>query len=152
MTQSRDLVTLIYRPDDFEPKYVEAAKAAFMPIYSQPAARAGFRYRAIPLNELVPASSEKPRLWFEGRDLLETRQCFQVDDFSWDPQTAHFLKAVCRTIEESDSVLLNRSVGVAEHLGTDKLAISQRARAWSPGASQCCGSLWSIRALGRAHR
>jgi ribosomal protein S6--L-glutamate ligase len=127
MTKDPDFVTLIYRPHDFEPGYAEEAMARIGPVYSEAAARAGFVFRVIPVSEVLPACPDRPRLWFRGEDLLSTRQCFQVDDFSLNPQAAHFLKAVYRTILASDSVLLNRSVGAPHDLVTDKLAMICRA-------------------------
>ncbi|MBX7268880.1 hypothetical protein KIF24_24530 [Micromonospora sp. Llam7] len=124
---TRPTLTVIYRTDDFDPDYLTKATNHFFAASSEAATRAGFRFRAIPINELSPSCVGQPQLWRHGENLLRTRQLFQVDDFSWDPQTAHHLKAVCRTVRESDSVLLNRSFTDAEYLSTDKLAITQRA-------------------------
>ncbi|MDG4795129.1 hypothetical protein [Micromonospora sp. WMMD1082] len=124
---TKPTLSVIYRTDDFDPAYLARATEHFFAASSEAAKRAGFEFRAIPVNELSPSCVGQPQLWHRGKDLLRTRQFFQVDDFSWDPQTAHHLKAVCRTVRESDSILLNHSFVEAEHLTTDKLAIAQRA-------------------------
>ena len=120
-------VNLVYRPDDFLPGLADKILNRKKPTLAGAAERAGFTLRLIPVHELVPASTDRPTLWYQDEDLLSTRQCFQVDDFSWDPQASHFLKAIYRTIQESDSLLLNRSMDGPEYLATDKLAIAQRA-------------------------
>ncbi|MEV6421691.1 hypothetical protein [Streptomyces sp. NPDC051662] len=117
----------MYRPDDFLPGFADRVLKRESPALAGAAERAGFAVRFIPVDELIPASADRPRLWYQGQDLLSTRQCFQVDDFSWDPQTSHFLKAIYRTVQESDSLLLNRSMDGPDYLATDKLAIAQRA-------------------------
>ncbi|GIJ12729.1 RimK family alpha-L-glutamate ligase [Micromonospora andamanensis] len=124
---TKPTLTVIYRTDDFGPDYLTEATSHFFAASTEAATRAGFRLRAIPINELSPSCVGQPQLWHHREDLLRTRQLFQVDDFSWDPQAAHHLKAVCRTVQESDSVLLNRSFTDADYLSTDKLAITQRA-------------------------
>ncbi|MDT4991397.1 MAG: ribosomal protein S6--L-glutamate ligase [Actinoplanes sp.] len=121
------ILTMIYRPDDFEPAYATAAAETAALIASADAARNGFEFRMVPLGELVPSCTDRARLWFRGHDLLENPQCFQVDDFSWDPQTSHALKAICRTVQASDSVLLNHSFEAPDFLTVDKLAIIQHA-------------------------
>lgn len=121
------ILTFVYRPDDFDPDYVSEAQPEAMESYGAYAERAGFMFRMVPVNELQPTCVDRPRLWWRGEDLLATRQCFQIDDFSWDPQASHFLAAVRRTIEASDSVLLNDSFTGPPHLVTDKLSIAQRA-------------------------
>jgi hypothetical protein len=120
-------VNLIYRPDDFLPGLADTMLQRKMPTLSGAAERAGFTLRLIPVHELIPTSADGPSLWYRGEDLLRTRQCFQVDDFSWDPQASHFLKAVYRTVRGSDSLLLNRSMDGPDYLATDKLAIAQHA-------------------------
>lgn len=127
MSNTVKTVNLIYRPDDFLPGLADTMLKRKNPSLAGAAERAGFALRFIPVQELIPASADRPRLWHQGEDLLSTRQCFQVDDFSWDPQASHFLKAVYRTIQESDSLLLNRSMDGPEYLATDKLAIAQHA-------------------------
>ncbi|MFK3983033.1 RimK family alpha-L-glutamate ligase [Micromonospora sp. NPDC050397] len=121
------LLTMVYRPDDFAPMYLRDATEELLSVSSDAAERAGFRFRILPAGELLPASASRPQLWHQGEDLLQTRQFFQVDDFSWDPQTGHHLKAVRRVVQASDSILLNQSFRGAEHLATDKLAIVQYA-------------------------
>ncbi|MEV8333894.1 ATP-grasp domain-containing protein [Streptomyces niveus] len=120
-------VNCVYRPDDFLPGVADEILKRKSPGLAGAADRAGFALRFIPVQELIPASDDRPRLWHQGEDLLSTRQCYQVDDFSWDPQASHVLKAVYRTIQESDSLLLNRSMDGPEYLATDKLAIAQHA-------------------------
>jgi ribosomal protein S6--L-glutamate ligase len=120
------MVNLVYRPDDFEPGFLTSATTAFE-VYAAAANRANLAFQAIPIGDLVPGCSDRPHLWYGEEDLLQTRQCWQIDDFSLDPQTAHHLKAVARTIRDSDSILLNRSVGAPEHLVVDKLSIIQHA-------------------------
>ncbi|WP_330351742.1 ATP-grasp domain-containing protein [Streptomyces sp. NBC_00582] len=129
MSTSDKTVNLVYRPDDFLPGLADEILERKNPALAGAAERAGFGLRFIPVHELTPASDDRPRLWWHGEDLLSTRQCFQVDDFSWDPQTSHFLKAIYRTVQESDSLLLNRTMDGPEYLATDKLSIAQRAAA-----------------------
>ncbi len=120
-------VTLIYRPDDFSPGHLSATLERISDVYRPFADNAGLKFRSIPIDELVPACTDRPHLWWRGEDLLDTRQCYQVDEFSWDPQTAHYLHAVYRTIEQSDSVLLGRTFDGPTHVVTDKLSIMHRA-------------------------
>lgn len=127
MSAQVNTVNLVYRPDDFLPGLADAMLQRKMPTLAGAAERAGYTVRLIPVHELIPASAGGPSLWYRGEDLLRTRQCFQVDDFSWDPQTSQFLKAVYRTVHGSDSLLLNRSMDGPDHLATDKLSIAQHA-------------------------
>jgi ribosomal protein S6--L-glutamate ligase len=120
-------LTFVYRPDDFDPGHLASAAERFFSAATQDAHRAGFRFRAIPHSDLVPGCGDRPHLWHHGTDLLTDQQLFQVDDFSWDPQACQHLKAICRTVRASDSILLNQHVGGPEHLLTDKLAIVQHA-------------------------
>ncbi|WP_046500494.1 ATP-grasp domain-containing protein [Streptomyces odonnellii] len=121
------LVTWICHPDDYLPEYVDKIIAQMTERWAEPCARHGFTFRFVVANELVPASTDRPRLWHDGVDLLETRQAYIVDDVSGDPQATHFLRGIYRTIEASDSVLLNRSLVGPECLERDKLAILARA-------------------------
>ncbi|MFE4174497.1 RimK family alpha-L-glutamate ligase [Streptomyces sp. NPDC056909] len=121
------LVTWICHPDDYLPEYVGKITAQMTERWAEPCARHGFAFRFIAANELVPASADRPRLWHAGVDLLETRQAYIVDDVSGDPQATHFLRGIYRTIDASDSVLLNRSLLGPECLERDKLAILARA-------------------------
>ncbi|MFB7271976.1 RimK family alpha-L-glutamate ligase [Streptomyces sp. NPDC056244] len=121
------LVTWICHPDDYLPEYVDKIIAQMTERWAEPCARHGFRFRFVMANELVPASTDRPRLWHDGVDLLETRQAYIVDDVSGDPQATHFLRGIYRTIEASDSVLLNRSLVGPECLERDKLAILAHA-------------------------
>jgi ribosomal protein S6--L-glutamate ligase len=127
MSASGSILTMIYRPDDFEPSYSAAAADAVARVAAVDAAHNGFEFRMVPLGDLVPACTGRPQLWYRGQDLLQDPQCFQVDDFSWEPQTSHALKAICRTVQASDSVLLNQSFEAADYLAVDKLAIIQHA-------------------------
>ncbi|MER7862381.1 hypothetical protein ABTX61_25005 [Amycolatopsis japonica] len=120
-------MTLIYRPDDFSPGHISATLERISSIYRPFADDVGLSFRCIPIDELIPACTDRPHLWWKGEDLLDTRQCYQVDEFSWDPQTAHYLHAVYRTVEQSDSVLLGRTFEGPTHVVTDKLSIIQRA-------------------------
>jgi hypothetical protein len=126
MTDSPYL-TFVYRPDDFDPDYLASATDRFFSAATQDAHQAGFRFRAIPHSDLVPGSGDRPQLWHHGSDLLADKQLFQIDDFSWDPQAHHHLKAISRTVKASDSILLNQHFGGPEHLMTDKLSIVQHA-------------------------
>jgi ribosomal protein S6--L-glutamate ligase len=118
---------MIYRPDDFDPQHLEQARAVTSRNYSELATSAGFDFRMVPVHELLPLCVDRPRLMWRGTDLLAERQCFQVDDFSWRPETSDMLAAVRRTVEASSSVLLNALFDGPEYLVTDKLAIIQRA-------------------------
>ncbi|GAA3486430.1 MULTISPECIES: ATP-grasp domain-containing protein [Streptomyces] len=121
------VVTWICHPDDFLPEYVEKITARMEERWAEPCAKHGFSFRFISANELVPTCGDRPRLWHNGVDLLETRQAYIVDDVSGDPQATHFLRGVYRAIDASDSVLLNRSLVGSESLERDKLAILARA-------------------------
>ncbi|WP_229070861.1 hypothetical protein [Actinoplanes sp. DH11] len=121
-------LTVVYRPDDFAPAFLERATQRMVAASTEDADRAGFRYRAIPHHELIPGCSDRPQLWHHGHDLLQDRQMFQVDDFSSDPQAHRHLAAIHRTVKASNSILLNQAFGAPEYLTTDKLAISQHAR------------------------
>jgi ribosomal protein S6--L-glutamate ligase len=121
-------LTVVYRPDDFDPTFLKQATQRMVAASTEDADRAGFRYRAIPHHELIPACGDRTQLWHHGSDLLQDRQLFQVEDFSWDPQAHRHLTAIHRTVKASDSILLNQAFGVPEHLTTDKLSIIQHAR------------------------
>lgn len=127
MRTDSPILTFVYRPDDFDPDFVAVAQPRTAAAYGEYAELAGFTFRMVPVNELLPTCVDRPRLWWRGEDLLATRQCFQVDDFSWDPQASHYLAAVRHTVEASDSVLLNGFFTGPPHLVTDKLAMVQRA-------------------------
>ena len=121
------VVTWICHPDDFLPEYVDKISAQMEERWAEPCAKHDFSFRFISANELVPACGDRPRLWHNGMNLLETRQAYIVDDVSGDPQATHFLRGIYRAIDASDSVLLNRSLVGSESLERDKLAILARA-------------------------
>ncbi|WP_436498580.1 ATP-grasp domain-containing protein [Actinokineospora sp. HUAS TT18] len=132
-------VTMVYRPDDFDPGPLAATLAGLEGKYAEVAARSGFRFRFVPVSELVPTSIGGPRLWWRGEDLLATPQCFQVDEFSSCPQTAQFLDAVRRCVAASDSVLLNSSFEGPPYLASDKMAMANKAAALGlPVAGMIC--------------
>lgn len=121
------VLTWICHPDDLAPDYLAAVEEDMTREYSAAAERNGFSFRFVPANELVPTVVGKPRLWYRGEDLLERRDCYLVDDVSADPQAAHFLRAIYRTVHASDSVVLNRALQGPECLERDKLAMVLRA-------------------------
>ncbi len=135
----RPYVNMVYRPDDFEPVGLATTIAALKPKYVDVALRSGFGFRFVPVNELTPAATDRPHLWWRGVDLLALPQCFQVDEFSTNPQTADFLSAVRRTVAASDSVLLNDSFIGPPHLTSDKIAMAHRASTLGvPAAGMVC--------------
>lgn len=123
------VLTWICHPDDLAPDYLAVIEENMTREYSAAAERNGFTFRFLPANELVPVVADRPRLLHRGEDLLERRQCYIVDDVSADPQSTHFLRAVYRTVEAGDSVLLNRALKGPECLERDKLAMMLRAAA-----------------------
>jgi ribosomal protein S6--L-glutamate ligase len=125
----RPYLTVVFRPDDFDPAFLDKATERFFSVSTQDANRNGFHFRAIPHHELIPGCCGQPQLWHDGRDLLQEKQFFQVDDFSWDPQAHHHLKAIHRTVQASSSILLNQFFVRSGHLATDKLSIVQHATA-----------------------
>jgi ribosomal protein S6--L-glutamate ligase len=128
MARTERVVTWICHVDDLMPDYVHKIEAQMLERWTEPAATAGFTFRFVHANELVPAlSGGRVQLWHNGIDLLERRHCYIVDDVSSDPQATHFLRGIYRTIEASDSILLNRALAGPECLERDKLAILQRA-------------------------
>jgi glutathione synthase/RimK-type ligase-like ATP-grasp enzyme len=121
------VLTWICHPDDLAPDYVAAIEADMTRQYSAAAERNGFRFRFLPANELVPVVAQRPRLLHRGEDLLARRHCYIVDDVSADPQATQFLRGIYRTVDASDSVLLNRALDGPECLERDKLAMVLRA-------------------------
>ncbi|QHC23603.1 ATP-grasp domain-containing protein [Streptomyces sp. GS7] len=121
------VLTWICHPDDLTPDYAAAIEADMTKEYTAAAERNGFTFRFLPANELVPVVADRPRLLHRGEDLLARRHCYLVDDVSADPQAAHFLRALYRTVDASDSVLLNRALRGPECLERDKLAMMLRA-------------------------
>ncbi|KPI12365.1 hypothetical protein OV450_2983 [Actinobacteria bacterium OV450] len=93
------VVTWICHPDDFLPEYVDKISAQMEERWAKPCAKHGFSFRFISANELVPACGDRPRLWHNGVDLLETRQAYIVDDVSGDPQATHFLRGIYRAMD-----------------------------------------------------
>jgi glutathione synthase/RimK-type ligase-like ATP-grasp enzyme len=129
MNQSTErVITWVCHPDDLDPGYVSAIEAQMSQRWAEPAARAGFAFRFIPANRLVPGcADDRPQLWLDDEDLLLRRHCYIVDDVSPNAHAAQFLRGIYRAIDASDSVLLNRSITGPECLERDKLAILARA-------------------------
>ncbi len=124
------MVTWIANPDDLHPDFLVGIERKMTEIWEEQAARFGWRFRFIMATEVVPGCTDgRPRLWHRGEDLLATRQCYIVDDVAADGQAAHFLEGVYRTVEASDSVLLNRALAAPDHLERDKLSMVQ----WAAG-------------------
>ncbi|WP_329009736.1 hypothetical protein OG271_25865 [Micromonospora rifamycinica] len=122
------VITWVCHPDDLDPAYVPKIEAQMSERWAGPAADAGFVFRFIPANELVPGCVDgRPTLWHHGEDLLLHRHCYIVDDVSPNAHAAQFLRGIYRAIDASDSVLLNRSLIGPECLERDKLAILSRA-------------------------
>ncbi|ROT32987.1 RimK family alpha-L-glutamate ligase [Micromonospora sp. HM5-17] len=122
------VITWICHPDDLDPGYVGRIEAQMAERWAGPAAEAGFVFRFIHANQLVPGCvAGRPVLWHHGEDLLRRRRCYIVDDVSPNAQAAQFLRGIYRVIDASDSVLLNRALVGPECLERDKLAILSRA-------------------------
>ncbi len=121
------VLTWICNPDDLAPEYLAKVEEDMTREYSAAAQRNGFSFRFVAANELVPTAVDRPRLWYRGEDLLLRRHCYIVDDVSADPQATQFLRGIYRTVQASDSVLLNRTFEGPECLERDKLAMVLRA-------------------------
>lgn len=123
-------LTWITLADDFEPRYIDGVADKLTALYETAARRHGFEFRFVEAAELVPACVDRPRLWHAGGDLLARRQCVMVSTASWNGQSAGFMQAIYRTVEASDSILLNQALRTGrESLEHDKLAILHRAAA-----------------------
>lgn len=120
-------LTWVTTSDGYDPGYVERAGAKLTELYGTAGQRHGFEFRFVDAAELIPACAPRPRLWYEGADLLTERQCVMISMSSWDGQTASFLRAIYATVEASDSVLLNRAIRGPESLEHDKLAMVHHA-------------------------
>ncbi|WP_329200226.1 MULTISPECIES: ATP-grasp domain-containing protein [unclassified Streptomyces] len=123
------LITWIYHSEDYDPGEVDGFEESITRRYSALGAPRGFDFRVISATELIPSCVGKPALRHRGKDLLEQRQCYIVEDMSTDSQGTHALRAIYRTIAASDSVLLNRSFTGPDYLERDKLALIQHAAA-----------------------
>lgn len=121
------LITWIYQSGDYTAEAAERFEKNLTEKYSAVAAPRGFDFRVIGAADLIPASLGKPVLRYRGTDLLAQRQCFIVGDKSLEPQGLEAMRAIYRTIEASDSVLLNRSISGPDYLERDKLALAQHA-------------------------
>ncbi|MFF2540970.1 RimK family alpha-L-glutamate ligase [Kitasatospora sp. NPDC058063] len=122
------VITWIYQSEDLDPAGVEAFERGITRRYSALSRPRGLDFRVISATELVPSCvGGRPVLRHGDEDLLERRQCFIVEDMATDPQGLQALRAVYRTIEASDSVLLNRSYTGPDYLERDKLAQLQHA-------------------------
>ncbi len=121
------LITWIYQADDLEQAEAERFEQSITERYTELASGYGFTFRVIRAGERIPACLGRPVLRYRGQDLLREPQCFIVEDASKDPQAVQALRAIYRTIQASDCVLLNRSISGPECLEHDKLAIIQFA-------------------------
>lgn len=121
------LITWIYQAEDLDPGQIADFEKSLHERYSAAAATIDFDFRVLRAGELIPSCLEKPVLRHRGTDILEQRQCFIVEDQSQDPQGLQGLRAIYRTIQASDSVLLNRTMAGPDYLERDKLALLQHA-------------------------
>lgn len=121
------VVNWVYNPDDFNPSHLDKIIADITDRWNAQAARHGFGFRFIPASELTPTCVDRPRLWRGGVDLLETRQCYIVDDIGNDQQAVSYLHGISRIIDASDSLVLNHAMAAPEWLERDKLAMIGRA-------------------------
>ncbi|MCC3650549.1 hypothetical protein LIX60_03345 [Streptomyces sp. S07_1.15] len=121
------LITWIYQAEDLDPGQTVEFEKSLYERYSAAAATIDFDFRVLRAGELIPSCLEKPVLRYQGTDLLGRRQCFIVEDQSQDPQGLQGLRAIYRTIQASDSVLLNRTLSGPDYLERDKLALLQHA-------------------------
>ncbi|RJL34333.1 ATP-grasp domain-containing protein [Bailinhaonella thermotolerans] len=121
------MVNWVYNPGDFNPSHLDKIIADITDRWTAQAARHGFGFRFVEAGDLTPACSDRPRLWRDGVDLLETRQCYIVDDIGNDPQAVSYLHAISRVIDASDSIVLNHAMVAPEWLERDKLAMVGRA-------------------------
>ncbi|MGI8306030.1 ATP-grasp domain-containing protein [Saccharopolyspora hattusasensis] len=121
------MVNWIYNPDDFNPSHLGKIIADITDRWTAQGARHGFGFQFIPASELTPTCVDRPRLWRGGVDLLETRQCYIVDDIGNDQQAVSYLHGISRIIDASDSFVLNHAMAAPEWLERDKLAMIGRA-------------------------
>ena len=126
------LITWIYPSEDHTEPETSTFEQRLTERYSKAAATIGFDFRVIGAGDLVPSCQGKPVLRYRGEDLLAMRQCFIVEDKSMTAQGRQTMRAIYRTIYNSDSVLLNRSFAQADFLERDKLALLQHA------GNTCC--------------
>ncbi|GAB2806490.1 ATP-grasp domain-containing protein [Streptomyces daliensis] len=123
----RKTITWIYQSGDYTASAAARFEKGLTEKYSAVAEPRGFDFRVIGAAELIPSCLGKPVLRHRGEDLLAQRQCFIVGDKSLDPQALAAMRAVYRTIEASDSVLLNRAISGPDYLERDKLSLLQHA-------------------------
>lgn len=120
-------ITWIYQSGDYTAEAAEKFENGLVERYSGVAAPRGFDFRVIGAAEIIPSCLGKPVLRYRGEDLLSERQCFIVGDKSLEPQGMEAMRAIYRTIQASDSTLLNRSISGPDYLERDKLALLQHA-------------------------
>src|ERR1044072_2650502 len=93
------VVNWVYNPDDFNPGHLEKIIADITDRWTTQGARHRFDFRFIPASELTPTCVDRPRLWRGGVDMLETRQCYIVDDIGNDQQAVSYLHGISRIID-----------------------------------------------------
>jgi ribosomal protein S6--L-glutamate ligase len=87
----------------------------------------GIGVRVVHSCDVVPAWGDQPRLWLGEEDLLSTGAGFILVAWTWSPAIAEHLKAISRTIQAGNGVLLNDGLIDAERFGMDKLAMCHHA-------------------------
>ncbi|MET8541861.1 hypothetical protein ABZW03_14570 [Kitasatospora sp. NPDC004799] len=121
------VINWIYQDDDLEfedaLRFEESITRRYLPL----AKRADFDFRPLRAGEITVSCLDGPVLRYRGENLLETRQCYIVEDLSMEPQGLQHMRSIYRTIRGSDSVLLNRSISGPDYLERDKLALLQHA-------------------------
>ncbi|WP_370121721.1 RimK family alpha-L-glutamate ligase [Streptacidiphilus sp. MAP12-33] len=121
------MINWIYQDDDLEFDEVLRFEKSLSERYLPLARRIGFDFRLLRAGEITVSCLDGPVMRYRGEDLLATRQCYIAEDISMAPQGLQHMRAIYRTIEASDSVLLNRSISGPDYLERDKLALLQYA-------------------------
>lgn len=122
-----EAITWIYQAEDMDPAEVADFEHSITSRYVALAEPRGFDFRTLPATELIASCVDGPVLRHGEENLLDRRQCFIVEDASTSPQGTRALRSIYRTVQASDSVLLNRSFTGADYLERDKLAMQLHA-------------------------
>jgi hypothetical protein len=116
----------VTHPDNYHPtvhQRLQRAGATRVELLRQ----RGLPVRVVHANAVVAAWVDRPRLWCDGTDLLDRRRGFLLSGWAWDPAAVGHLQAIQRTVQGSDSVLLDDGMSGPDGLRSDKLAMYHHA-------------------------